>query len=150
MSDTTIRLYEGLFLVNPNAIGSSLDKATQIVLDLLSRAQAEVVSVSKWDERKLAYEIAGVKRGLYMLAYFKVDGRKITSIERDVTLSDNVLRCLILRADNTGEKELKVALEAQTNTRLAAKLQAEGAAAEAAQTPPPAPTQSKEPAAAAV
>lgn len=145
MSDATIRLYEGLFLVNPTTVASSLEKAAQVVQDLLNRAQAEVVSISKWEERKLAYEISGVKRGLYMLAYFKLDGRKIASIERDVTLSDNVLRCLILRADHIGETELKAAIEAQTNTRLAAKLQAEGAAAEPA--PTAAPAAASEPAA---
>lgn len=126
MSEESVRLYEGLFLINPTPIGSSLAAATQLVRDLLDRAQAEIVSISKWEDRKLAYPIKGVKRGLYMLAYFRVDGRKIASIERDVTLSDNVVRCLITRTEHIGEVELRLAAEEQTKTQHAAKLQAEG------------------------
>lgn len=125
MATQNIRLYEGLFLINPAKIGSNLTSAIQLVRDLLERAQAEIITIAKWDERKLAYEIAGAKRGLYMLAYFKVDGRKVASIERDVNLSESVLRCLILRADHIGETELDIAREEQTKTLSAAKLQGE-------------------------
>lgn len=129
MSDETVRLYEGMFLINPTPISSNIGAAVQLVHDLLDRAQAEVISISKWDERKLAYEIGGVKRGIYMLAYFRVDGKKVAGIERDVTLSDNVIRCLITRADHIGETELNLAREEQGKTELAARLQGEAPAA---------------------
>jgi len=125
MATQNIRLYEGLFLINPTKIGSNLHAAIQLVRELLERAQAEIITIAKWDERKLAYEIAGAKRGLYMLAYFKVDGRKVASIERDVNLSESVLRCLIVRAEHVGETELELARQEQAKTLSAAKLQGE-------------------------
>ena len=130
MSDENVRLYEGLFLINPVKITSHLGTAVSLVRDLLDRAGAETVSIARWDERKLAFDIHGVKRGLYMLAYFRVHGEKVASIERDVTLSENVMRCLILRADHVGETELGIAKQEAEKTQAAVRLQGEEKPAE--------------------
>jgi len=120
------RLYEGLFLFDPARINSSIAQATQIVTDLLARAEAEVHSIAKWDDRKLAYEIHGVKRGLYMLAYFHCDGVKVESLERDVKLSEDVLRALVIRADHMGDAELELAKNREAESLDAARLEAAG------------------------
>ncbi len=90
--------YEGLFLF-PQAAVADLQAASDHVMEILNRAGAEVVSFKKWDERRLAYEIKGNKRGLYFLAYFKAKGSKLVGIERDCSLSEKLLRAMITRAD---------------------------------------------------
>jgi len=50
----------------------------------------------KWDERKLAYDIERKSRGTYILCYFKADTQRIAGIEKDVQLSEKVMRVLIL------------------------------------------------------
>jgi small subunit ribosomal protein S6 len=135
MSDETVRLYEGLFLLNPAPIASNLTTATQTVREVLDRAHAEVISISKWDERKLAYEIRGAKRGLYMLAYFRTAGQNVAHIERDVNLSDQILRAMIVRADHIGQTELELAQQEQVKTQAAAKLQGEAPAPAAEEAP---------------
>ena len=60
----------------------------------------EIVSIEKWDERKLAYEISGKSRGTYILCYFRDEGRSIRDIERTVRLSEQIMRVLILCADH--------------------------------------------------
>ncbi len=127
-----VRTYEGLFLFNPAVINSSVAKATEIIQEFLNRANCETLAIAKWDDRKLAYEIKGVKRGLYMLTYFKGSGPAVAHIENDVNLSELVMRCLILRADHVGETELKLAVEAQKDTLALAALEAAGQAAPAA------------------
>lgn len=124
MSDNGKQLYEGLFLMNNATIGSDLGKGLQFVQDILARAEAEVEAVCKWDDRRLAYDIKGQKRGLYLLAYFKVSGGQIPNIERDVTLSEEALRCMILRADHIGDTELELARQKASETRDAAALAA--------------------------
>ena len=89
MSNTNI--YEGLFLF-PQAATANLQAAVDHVSEILRRADAEVVSLATWDERRLAYEIKGNKRGVYVLAYFRVDTEKLTGIERDCNLSEQILR----------------------------------------------------------
>lgn len=116
MADETQPLYEGLFLFNIQAINGDLNVALEHMNEILSRADAEVVALSRWDERKLAYEIKGQKRGLYILAYFRVRGPQIANIERDVNLSEYLLRCLILRADHMGEIEIEQAIAEAAKT----------------------------------
>ena len=126
MPDAETRLYEGMFLFNPAEIQSSVATAAQTVQQLLERAEAQIEAIYKWDDRKLAYPIEGHKRGLYMLAYFRAPGSKINHIERDVNLSEQLLRCLIVRADHLGETELELARDKQKDTVAVGSLEGGG------------------------
>jgi len=90
--------YEVMFLFDPT-FASDLGAAKAEVQRILSRAEAEIVFLERWEERKLAYEIKGRKRGVYMLTYFKCHGSKISGIERDARLSEPILRALVKRAE---------------------------------------------------
>ncbi|MSR40503.1 MAG: 30S ribosomal protein S6 [Phycisphaerales bacterium] len=105
MSETRICTYEGLFLF-PQAATADLKAALDHVSDILNRAGAEVISMSKWDERKLAYDIEGNKRGVFFLTYFKCDTKNIVSIERDTRLSERLLRALVTRAEHVLPEEM--------------------------------------------
>lgn len=92
----TKRLYEGMFLVDSALATADWDGTLAMIENILKRAEAEVVAIRKWGERKLAYDIERKQRGTYILAYFKADGRRISGIEKDVQLSEKVMRCLVL------------------------------------------------------
>src|ERR1017187_3626649 len=77
------RQYEALFLLNPSYATGSWETAKNEVEHILHRANAEILHVRKWDERRLAYEIGGQKRGVYVLAFFKCEGPKVVGGERD-------------------------------------------------------------------
>jgi small subunit ribosomal protein S6 len=109
MTESKKRLYEGLFLINQNAASADFTACMQHVRQILDRAEAEVVVIRKWDERKLAYEIEGQSRGAFLLAFFNVDPSRLMGIERDCNLSETVLRVLVLRADYAGEAEIEMA-----------------------------------------
>lgn len=98
--------YEAMFLFDP-AAAPDFAKAKEEVERILGRAEAETVFLEKWDERKLAYEIKGCKRGLYLLCYFKCDGDHIVALERDVSLSESVLRVLITRAEGVTSEQME-------------------------------------------
>lgn len=106
-SVSQMNLYEGLFLFNIQQIGGDLDAALTELKEVLGRAEAEVVTLGRWDERKLAYPIGNQKRGLYLLTYFRARGSQIANIERDVNLSENMLRAMIIKADHIGEAEME-------------------------------------------
>jgi len=89
------RLYEAMFLVD-SAAEADWDKINAIIKKILEKAGAEIVSMEKWDERRLAYEIGGKNRGTYILCYFHADGQNIRQIERDAQLSESIMRVLIL------------------------------------------------------
>lgn len=125
MAEVRINLYEGMFLLNQQAVAADLSGAVEHIREILNRAEAEIIVLSKWDERKLAYEIRGQKRGLFVLAYFKARASQIANIDRDCNLSEQVLRSMIIRADHMGEEEIELA---KKNAELAfeARLRSSG------------------------
>jgi len=85
-----------MFLVDSALATADWEGTLAVVDNILKRADAEVVAIRKWGERKLAYDIDHKTRGTYILAYFKADGRRIAGIEKDVLLSEKIMRVLIL------------------------------------------------------
>lgn len=100
------KLYEGMFLVDSAKAASDWDGVNAAIKRILDRAQAEIVSIRKWDDRRLAYDIKGVSRGTYLLCYFKADGRQIQSIEKDVQLSETIMRVLILSTEQMTQEDI--------------------------------------------
>jgi small subunit ribosomal protein S6 len=94
------KLYEAMFLVDSAQAASDWDGTLGAIEHIMKRADAEIVILRKWGERKLAYEIKRKNRGTYFLCYFKADGEKIAGIEKDVQLSEKILRVLILSTEN--------------------------------------------------
>ena len=103
MAQDSKRMYEGMFLVDSATATSNWDEVEAELQRVFERADAEVLNLQKWDDRRLCYDIAGHKRGTYILTYFNVDPDRISGIERDVKLNEKLLRVMILRADRIPE-----------------------------------------------
>jgi small subunit ribosomal protein S6 len=88
-----------MFLLDANRASSDLTAAAQQLHTILERHQAEVLVSRQWDERRLAYPIKGHKKGLYYLMYFRTEGKNLANIEHDLSLTEIVLRSLVLRVD---------------------------------------------------
>lgn len=127
------RLYEGLFLVDSAEAASDWDGVIGAIETVLSRSECEVVSLAKWDERKLTYAIEKKSRGTYILTYFNCDPLKITKIERDVQLSEHIMRVMVLKTDKMSEedilRETPGAKVAREESEAVAKAEAAAAAA---------------------
>lgn len=92
-------VYECMFLLDPSKVSGDVPGAAKQLHALLERSNAEIIASRPWDERKLAYPIRGVKKGLYYLTCFRCEGPKIPELERDFQLSELVLRHLIIRVE---------------------------------------------------
>jgi small subunit ribosomal protein S6 len=103
---TKNRLYEGMFLIDSALADSNWDAVNNTIKTILEKAEAEIVSIKKWDDRKLAYEIRGKSRGTYILCYFRADVGKIRDIEKAVQLSEQIIRVLILNAEQMTPEDM--------------------------------------------
>jgi len=117
------KLYEAMFLVDSAQAGSDWDGVLATIKSILQKAEAEVVSLKKWADKRLAYEIDHKTKGTYILCYFRADGKRIGDIERDVQLSERIMRVLILNA----EKQTLEGVEKDTSVMPAEKQKAEAA-----------------------
>jgi len=100
-----LRRYEAMFLFD-NTAAHQWSEMEAEVRRLCGRINANLLVCLKFDERKLAYEIKGRKRGTYVLTYFEADPARIAELERDARLSELILRTLVLRADGISEERL--------------------------------------------
>ena len=103
--DKTINTYESMFLLG-SGFAADLDNALKLVRGIVEKHKGKVIVLKKWDERKLAYEIRGEKRGLYIVCFFTGPPEGVAGIVRDVELSDQMLRVMVTKADHLNETEM--------------------------------------------
>jgi small subunit ribosomal protein S6 len=97
-----------MFLVDSAEATTDWDGVTATIKNILEKASAEIVSIRKWDDRKLAYEINGKGKGTYILCYFRAEGSKLRDIERDIQLSERIMRALILCAEHRQAEDVEM------------------------------------------
>jgi small subunit ribosomal protein S6 len=105
--ETAKRLYEGLFLLDSAEAAADWNGVIDLITRILERGQAEIISTKKWDDRRLAYDIERKNRGTYILVYFNTEPKNITGIERDIRLSERIMRALIIRADKVTKEDME-------------------------------------------
>lgn len=111
------RDYEGMFLLDNNAATANFEAAAGVVDQILQKNGATLVRKEKWDERKLSYEIRGHRRATYYLVYFNAGSAAVKEINRDVRLTEGVIRHLILGLDRPIEEH--VTLQAKERELMA-------------------------------
>lgn len=97
--------YEAMFLLGP--VAGSAEDVTALPKGIIERHGGQIIHIKKWDERKLSYELAGQKRGTYVVAFFTAPGAAVTQIERDVNLSDEISRVIVLKAEHLSKEEME-------------------------------------------
>ncbi|MBY0230132.1 MAG: 30S ribosomal protein S6, partial [Gemmataceae bacterium] len=92
-------VYECMFILDTNKVAGDEAGITRTLHGLLERNHAEVMSTRKWGEPKLAYQIGSHKKGLYLLMYFRSEGKNIEPLEGDFRLNETVIRYMITKID---------------------------------------------------
>ena len=98
--------YEAMFLFPPPGV-TDVESMQKTAQSMIERHGGKMLFIKKWDERKLSYEIKKNKRGTYIIAFYEGPGASVGAIERDVNLSEDVLRVLVTRADHLSQKEME-------------------------------------------
>jgi small subunit ribosomal protein S6 len=118
------RVYEAMFLVDTGD-AAIWDDLTKHIEDILGRRGGELIGITRWDERKLAYPVAKHKRGTYVLTFFHMpDGDAVHEIENDCRLSEKILRVLVLKADHFTVADMRLQLGEDTRNDVAEKVMA--------------------------
>lgn len=94
-----LNVYEGLFIFDSNRYSRDPSGVSAQVADFVEKLGGEVLVSRLWEERRLAYPINGQRKGTYWLAYFRMDGKQLTTLERECQLSESIMRSLVIRID---------------------------------------------------
>jgi len=94
-----MRLYEAMIVYHPDtgeaAVKELLERAKQVIVG----QQGEVTQVVEWGLKDLAYAIRKQRRGYYAIIEFKGTGTTVSELERNLRISDRVLRYITVQVD---------------------------------------------------
>lgn len=91
-------LYETLFVVHPEK-GSRMKEFIERFKKIVEGQGGTVSHVDEWGSRDLAYRVQKQSKGYYTLMRYNASGRAVEELERNLKLTDGILRYLTVRAD---------------------------------------------------
>jgi small subunit ribosomal protein S6 len=89
--------YEVMYVIDPTLEDSARIDLINRFSDLVVKNGGEVDRVDEWGKRRLAYAIQYKTEGYYVLMYIKAPAELPREIERNMQISDSVLRYLTVR-----------------------------------------------------
>ena len=95
------REYETIYILKPDIDADSAEKIGSRVADVVGRESGRLTKVESWGRRRLAYDIGKQRRGVYMYLKYLGGGRVVSEVERNLRLSDGVIKyqTVLVRSD---------------------------------------------------
>lgn len=134
--------YELMVILDPEiderTVAPSLDK----FLNVIRNDGGTIDNIDIWGRRRLAYEIQKKSEGIYAVVNFTATSESTVELDRQLKLSEAVLRTKVLRAEEAAARAVSVRAEdekrAARKAAAAAKAPAKPVAASAAKADAPA------------
>lgn len=130
-----MRRYETIFIMRPDLGENAQQDTVKRFEGLIAANSGELIDTEEWGFRELAYRIKGERRGFYVRLDYGGSGATMDELERNLRLSDTVLRYLsVLVSDTVDPQVARTELASQRQKAAEARAAAEAAraAAEAA------------------
>jgi small subunit ribosomal protein S6 len=93
-----VTLYETLFVVHPEK-GPRMKEFLERFKKIIEAQEGIVSHVDEWGLRDLAYRIRKQGKGFYTLLQYRSSARAVEELERNLKLTDGILRYLTVRID---------------------------------------------------
>jgi small subunit ribosomal protein S6 len=122
-----MRRYETIFILRPD---TAQKETIRRFAGIVGSSGGELIEADEWGFRELAYDLKGERRGFYVRLDYGGSGATMNEVERNMKLSDSVLRYLSVLVDRDVEPA-KVRADLEAHRRRTAEARA---AAEAART----------------
>lgn len=97
MSD---RQYELVYILPPDTTEAQVTELHEQLEAVVSRMHGQIEKTENWGRRRLAYEIAHQKEGVYVLELINGSGELMKELDRRLRVMDQVIRHLVVRVDH--------------------------------------------------
>jgi small subunit ribosomal protein S6 len=104
------RLYELVYILPPDTTEQQVGELHQQIEAVASRLNGRIDKTENWGRRRMAYEIAHHKEGVYVLDVISGSGELMKELDRRLRVMDQVIRHMIVRVD----EEMKVVERTRT------------------------------------
>lgn len=86
------REYETIYILRPDIDAEGAEKIGNRMQEVVDREKGKLTKVEFWGRRRLAYDIKKHKRGVYVYLKYLGGGAVVSEVERNLRLSDSVLK----------------------------------------------------------
>ena len=86
------REYETIYILRSDVDADTAEKVQARVAEVVGRDNGKLVKVESWGRRKLAYPVAKQRKGVYVFVKYVGRGGLVQELERNLKLSDSVLK----------------------------------------------------------
>jgi small subunit ribosomal protein S6 len=92
--------YEFTFIVHPDVEDEGMTGVVEKVSQFITTGGGQVTDVNHWGRRRLAYPIRRQREGYYVLMHVQLDPQSINELERNLKLTEEVIRYLLVRVED--------------------------------------------------
>jgi len=123
-----VRVYEILFIADPNLGEPEVDALTTQVSGFVEKEGGRIQKVEKWGKKRLAYLVGKHREGSYVLIVVEAEANLVKEVERRIRVTDGVVKFMTVRVDDelrkaagrkakrTSEEEKKKSRQSQRTT----------------------------------
>ncbi|GJF34301.1 30S ribosomal protein S6 [Kitasatospora sp. NBC_01539] len=94
-----MRHYEVMVILDPSVEERAVSPLIENFLNVVRTGGGKVEKIDTWGRRRLAYEINKQSEGIYSVIDLKATPEVVKELDRQLGLSESVLRTKVLRPD---------------------------------------------------
>ena len=91
--------YESVYIARPDISAAQVEALTQRLTEIVEANGGKVTKNEYWGLKNLAYRIKKNRKGHYSLLNLDAPSQALSELERNMRLSEDVLRCLTVKVD---------------------------------------------------
>jgi len=95
----TAREYETVYILRPNTPNEGVAEVNTRIKGVIEGMGGKVIKVDNWGKRRLAYEVAKERKGIYLYWQYLAQPGVVEETERNLRMLDSVIRYLTVKVD---------------------------------------------------
>ena len=95
----TSREYETIYILRPNTPNEGVAEVNARIKGVIEHMGGKILKVDNWGKRRLAYEVAKERKGIYLYWLYLAQPGVVEETERNLRMLDSVIRYLTVQVD---------------------------------------------------
>src|SRR5580693_9083178 len=96
----TAREYETTYILRPNTPNEGVSDVNARIKGIIEGMGGKILKVDNWGKRRLAYEVAKERKGIYLYWQYLASPGVVEETERNLRMLDSVIRYLTVKVDS--------------------------------------------------